>query len=473
MLSFQHQPTCQAALSGKASAVAQEARLIVYSSGNFGKNLVFGGADATVLFLLTDLFYVSATMAGFLMLVALAGDLIFDLLAAILVIALRRRGRGYRWLIVAGAIPGGIAFALLYAVPAMGGEEGWVLAAVLLAFRGAYAVIDVPHNALMTQISTDSRSRGRVSGYRLFFSTSASLAVAAILAPAVQDAAARRVFGTLAQIGLTAGALFALTLIASALTSKGSARKDDAAGDGLAVPVRDRQVLAVALIGVVTGFAAPAFTRMLLYVGGYVIGRPAEVSSMLIAVTGGQFLGVFLWTALTGRYDKSVLLAAGHAVSTLGIALFGLAIIWPPALPACCVLIGVGLTSVFMLPWGILADLVDFVAWRHGRRFETGLFAAYLVVVKASGAASTAMIGWALGWLGYIPGAAQTETVRSGMVALGLGLPIAGSVCAILVLRRLDMGHARHATLVRALDRRRTRVAGLRTVNPAPIPSRD
>jgi glycoside/pentoside/hexuronide:cation symporter, GPH family len=469
-----HQPILRASPAANTRALWREARLLAYSSGNFGKNLAFGGADATFLFLLTDLFGISAGMAGALMLIALAGDLIFDLLAAMLVIGLRRSGRGYRWLIVAGAIPGGAAFALLYAVPALGGEKGWILACVLLVFRGAYAVIDVPHNALMTQISDDSRTRGRISGYRLFFSTSASLAVASVLAPTVQHAAEERVFGTLALIGVTAGALFALTLIASALTSRrGADSPEDAASDGLAVPVRDRLVLAMALIGVVTGFAAPAFTRMLLYVGSYVIGRPADVASMLVAVTVGQFLGVFLWTALTGRYDKSGLLAGGHMVAAVGMVLFGIAIFWPPALIACCVVIGVGLTSVYMLPWGILADLVDFVAWRHGRRFETGLFAAYLVVVKASGAASTAVIGWSLGWLGYVPGALQSSVVQAGMIALGLGLPIVGSMAAILVLRRLDMGHARHGALVRALDRRRRRAAGPLVLSRAPSRSPD
>jgi GPH family glycoside/pentoside/hexuronide:cation symporter len=444
------------------ASLRREAKLVAYSSGNFGKNLAFGGADATILYLLTELFGVSAGMAGALMMIALAGDLIFDLLAALLVIRLRRSGLGYRWLIVAGAIPGGAAFTLLYAVPALGAEQGWILALTLLVFRGAYAVIDVPHNALMSQVSADSRTRGRISGYRLFFSTCASVAVAAILAPAVQHAAGTRVFGTLALIGLGWGLAFALTLTVSALASGEKTETTEANGDGLDIPLRDGLVLAVAFLGIVTGFAAPVFSRMLLHLGQYVIGRPDLVSPLLIAMTVGQFIGVLVWTSLTSRYDKSTLLAAGHGLSACAMILFGCCLAWPSALIACAVLIGLGMTCVFMLPWGILADLVDVVAWRHGRRMETGLFAAYLVVVKASGAASTAMIGWALGWLGYVPGAIQSDTVRIGMVALGLGLPILGFIAAALVLVRVDIGHARHARLLRALAwrRRRTGLVG-------------
>jgi GPH family glycoside/pentoside/hexuronide:cation symporter len=107
-----------------------------------------------------------------------------------------------------------------------------------------------------------------------------------------------------------------------------------------------------------------------------------------------------------------------------------------------------------MLPWGLLADAVDVVEWRHGRRYETGLFAFYLVLVKASGAASTAMIGWVLGALGYIPGAIQPTGVRLGMLGLGLGVPMAGALLALLLLRRFTLGHAQHARLLRALARR-------------------
>ncbi|MFP5433800.1 MAG: MFS transporter, partial [Alphaproteobacteria bacterium] len=217
----------------------REGRLLAYSSGNMGKALLFSGADLTILFLLTDLLGQSPTSAGSLMLVAVLGDLVFDLLAAKLVIRLRRTGRGYRWMVAAAAMPCGAAFALLYALPALGVRDLWIVAAGLLLFRGAYAVIDVPHNALMARVTSDSRSRGRVSGYRLFFSTISSLAIAIILAPMVQSAGRTGDFDRLAVAGVIACILFAATMILSALASNnGSTPPPDPAveGDGIAIP---------------------------------------------------------------------------------------------------------------------------------------------------------------------------------------------------------------------------------------------
>jgi GPH family glycoside/pentoside/hexuronide:cation symporter len=439
-----------------AAALQNEARLFAYASGNFGKGLVFSGADVTILFLLTDLLELSAMAAGTLMLVALVGDLVFDVLAAMLVIRLRRSGKGYRWLVSVGAIPCGTAFAVLYAMPVADVRQGWMLAFAMLAFRGAYALVDVPHNALMAQMTCDSRTRGRVSGYRLLFSTASALAVALVLAPLVQKAGHDGGFGALAITGAGAGILFTLTMTICAMASRGGAdRKADtgASQDGIAIPIGNRLVMGMGLLAVLTGFAVPTFGRMMLYVGTYVVDRPDMVGTLLLALTLGQFVGVLAWTPLTAWIDKSRLLAVGHGFSAMGIILFGLCLGEPTVLPTCAGLIGFGLASVFMLPWGLLADTVDFVAWRHGRQFETGLFAFYLVVVKASGAASTALIGWSLSWLGYVPGTGQTALVETGMVVLGLGIPLAGCLSAVVLLRHFDIGHVRHDRVLAALSR--------------------
>ncbi|WP_404333897.1 MFS transporter [Sphingomonas sp. MMS12-HWE2-04] len=416
----------------------------------------------TILFLMTDVFGLTAAAAGSLMLMALAGDLVFDLLAAMLVIRLRRAGRGYRWLVAAGAMPCGVAFATLYAMPITSMRQGWILALALLAFRGAYAVIDVPHNALMAQITRDSRARSRISGYRLLFSTASALAVATILTPLVQRAGLDRAFDTLAITGVSAGLVFAATMfLCVAMTGKCVARENgiEGARDSIAIPLRNSLVVGMALLAVITGFALPMFGRMLLYLSTYVLGRPELARSLLLALTIGQFVGVLSWTSLTSRFDKSMLLAMGHAVSAVGLVLFGLCLCVPSLLPGCAVVIGFGFASVFMLPWGLLADTVDFVAWRQGRRLETGLFAGYLVAVKASGAASTMAIGWTLGWLDYVAGQPQAPSVQAGMLLLGLGAPIVGSLCAVAILRRFDIGHDRHHSVLAALGRRHARAA--------------
>lgn len=454
----------------------RELRLVAYSAGNFGKNLVFSGADLTFLFILTELLGLSAGRAASLMLAALVGDLVFDLIAAKLVIALRQRSRGYRWLVAAGALPCGIAFALVYSVPSLGLLNPWVLALALMVFRGAYAVIDVPHNALMTQVARDSSSRGRVSGYRRFFSTTASLCVAMILTPLVQTAARTHAFGALSVAGIAAGAVFTATMIGCALLSRSGtqgAGTSAVRGDGIAVPVADPLLVAMATIGILTGLAVPAFERMLLYLGTYVFEAPEQVPALLSVLSAGQFAGVFLWTGMTRWIGSPRLLALGHAMcaACLVALYFSLGSNW--AMMACALLLGVGQTSVYMLPWGILADVVDILEWRYGRRYEAGVFAFFLVVVKASGAAGSALIGFALDWSGYVPQIGQNTATKATMLCLGLGLPLIGGLVAIAVASRLRIDHRRHARVVAALGRRNgPRGTPVRLALSPPVPSR-
>ena len=115
--------------------------MIAYSSGNFGKALVFGGADLTILYRLTDVLGLGGARAAGMLLFAALGDLVFDLLAARLVLRCRAAGRGYRWTIAMAALPCGAAFALIYAMPGLGVHRIWVVAGTILIFRKAHAVV--------------------------------------------------------------------------------------------------------------------------------------------------------------------------------------------------------------------------------------------------------------------------------------------------------------------------------------------
>ena len=75
------------------------------------------------------------------------------------------------------------------------------------------------------------------------------------------------------------------------------------------------------------------------------------------------------------------------------------------------------------------------------------------MILKAGGVASLAVIGAILGWLGYVPGVPQSGSVMLGMKLLAFGVPLLGSSIAILVLRRLAIGHRMHARVVRANKR--------------------
>ena len=435
----------------------RELRLIGYASGNFGKNLVWSTADITLLFILTDLIGLPVRSAALLMTIAVAGDLIFDMLAGAISAQVKAQGAGYRWLITYAAIPCSIAFMSLYALPWWGEHRLWTIASMVLVFRVAFAVIDVPHSAMMASVASDSRARGRMAGYRSFFSNISSLIIALFVVPLAEKSSASGDAAPLAVFGACAGLLFFLVLAISATAanpaSPSGRSNREAISFRLSIPKLAPLFLGMLIIAVVMSFAVPMFSRTAIYYSTYVLDRPAFAGQILAAITIGQFGGVVVWTALVRYFDKTRLLIASHASTLAALCIFAASAPHQTAMLVSSALMGVALLGVYMLPWGILPDVVDFCELRQGFRQETTLFALFLVVHKASGAAASGLIGWVLATTGYVPGAQQSQLVLSAIVLLAFGIPIIGALSAIATLLPLNIGHRRHAAVIRKLAR--------------------
>lgn len=435
-----------------AAQLKSDRRVVGYASGNFGKAIFIGSIDVTLLFLLTDIVGMPSSQVSLLMLVVFLGDLMFDLGAGLLAARLERRGIGYPCLIACGVLPCACAFGALYALPLLRLDDFVLVATLLLLLRGTFALIDVPHNSLLARVTQDSHARGRASGYRTLFSSAASVVVATVIAPAMNVPDTGNAPLRMAWLGGAAGLLFCISLLLAAWSSRATGDARRLAGDARTAglwPRPDRLFVSFAAVAVITGFAIPMFGKTLLYFCTYVLGEPDFTGKVLLTLALSQIAGATLWIALVPRYDKTILLAMSHGVTALGLTLFACAGQEHLLLLAYTAMAGIGLAGVFMLPWGILADIVDFSEFRYRERRETMAFAAVLVLLKASGAAAFATIGWVLGQLGYVAGAVQSTAVLLGLKLLACGVPILGSLLAITILLRLDIGHALHARVRR------------------------
>jgi GPH family glycoside/pentoside/hexuronide:cation symporter len=433
----------------------RELRLIGYASGNFGKNLTWQTADLTLLFILTDLIGLPTSAAALLMTIAVVGDLVFDVLAGALSAQVKAYGAGYRWLITLGSIPCGIAFMLLYALPWLGEHRFWAIATVVLVFRGAFAAIDVPHFAMMASVTSDSRARGRTAGYRSFFSNISSLIIATLVVPLTEKSARLGYTAPLAAFGVCAGLVFFVVISTSAMagnvTTATNKPRKKAIPVRLSIPKFDALFLVMLGLAVVMSFAVPMFSRTAIYYATYVLHRPTFAGQILAAITIGQFGGVVFWTVLVRYFDKTKLLIASYIATLAALCIVAASTPNPIAMLVSAVLLGVALLGIYMLPWGILPDVVDFCEIRQGIRQETTFFATFLVVHKACGAAASGAIGWILAATGYIPGAQQSHLVVHAIIFLAFGIPILGALFAIVALLPLKIGHRRHAAAVRKL----------------------
>ena len=153
-------------------------RLLLFASGDFAFNLFWQSIMLFLLFYYTDALVLPIAVAATTYMVASVWDGIANFIAGILLDRKQDRFR-YGPLLIAGAVPLGLTFALAYFPPIVKG--GWAVATVFvshLLFRTAYAGVNVPYLAMTARVSADPRDRAFVAGMRMLFGTAAAVVVA-------------------------------------------------------------------------------------------------------------------------------------------------------------------------------------------------------------------------------------------------------------------------------------------------------
>jgi glycoside/pentoside/hexuronide:cation symporter, GPH family len=430
---------------------------IGYATGNLGKVVLWSSAELTLLFLMTEVMGIRAGIAGTLLLATLLLDIAIDLFAGRINAAARRRGVPYRRLMLAGAPACAAGFALLYALPLAAPVAPWLAGGALLLFRAGYAFVDVPHNAMLPGIATGSHARGRIAGYRSFFSAVATLGVATLLAPAVAGSVASDQTRQIALLGVAAALVFLSTMAIVAWFDRARNLREvpvpdrpQTADHGIAMLPRLRGQLALLLaIGLIAGLALPMLGRTMLYLGTFVFEDPGLVGPLLAAGTAGQFTGVLLWTLAAQRIEKRSALALAAMLCAVSVLAFVFAD--PSARLWLAGLGGAATAGVFMLPWAILGDIVDADQERDGERREPQSFAAFLVALKAGAALGALAVGWGLELGGHgRPGADPADLARI-LQWLAFAPPVVGGILCAALASRIMLTHGSHAATLRSL----------------------
>lgn len=437
-----------------SKASASELRAIGYSAGNLGKNLLWSAADLTLLFILTDILGLPPGFAGTVMMLALIGDMVIDLSAGRLAAAAERYGIGYGHMLWAFAPACALSFAILYARAGAGRADPAGIVLALVAFRIFYGLLDIPHNAMMPHVATDSRARGRVSGYRYIFSSIATLLVTLWLAPEVSAASLTGKAADLATFGVVAAGLSVLTLWIAACCFRAPVRTSDGpAGRVRILPRFSADYVKLLALGLLAGGASAMFARSMIYYGTHYLADAGAAARILSVLVVGQLAGAIMWSAASQRFDSRHVLALANAASALLVPGF---LLLPPDLqPVGGFLIGAALAGVFALPWAILSDVIDADDLRFGRRYEPQAVSLFVTVLKGGAAIGIAAMGWTLDAVGYDGAGSRSPAIAAAVLGLTILPATLGGLAASAIAWSLKGSHASHARNREQLTQRR------------------
>lgn len=425
---------------------------IRYSSGNFAKSLYESTFSLVYLYFLVDVLKLDPASAG----TALLLSIIFD--AAINPLL----GRGIdRWLqkawtyqrIIRVAAPfTAVFFILLFAVPAMASPP--LLPVVIIAtalFRAGCTLVDLPHNALLADLTLDSRDRVKLSSWRFFFSSLGNIAVLFGLAPALSRSGASRPLDFIILAVITGFIYVGIMIHCVGGSVAGRSKQPAPASVQTTAAImdlaRNGRLLRVLAVCVLSAGLATVFMRMTVFYAKTSFGDAAVSIYLLGAQMCGQIAGLPLWQRIASRSEKTSAAIASQLLLALSMVAFFVAA--PRSLPIALPLFfltGLGMGGLTVMNWAIVPDTIEYTEAACGRRHEALTFGAFLFLNKLGSGFALASVGWLLAALHYNGAPSVSVLALAGAMA---GVPLIGAVASAVILGGLKMTHVEHDALSR------------------------
>jgi Na+/melibiose symporter-like transporter len=394
---------------------------------------------------LTDTLAVSASVAGLLVLLPKAWDVVFNPIAGRISDRTITRIGPRRPYLIGGGIALAVCFAGLFAGPDTGSARLDVLyvAGMFLLCATAFAFFQVPYNALPAELTADPVERTRLTAWRI-----AVLAIAILVsgagAPAVRDAiggtAGYRVMGVAVGVVIVLGAVG--VFVGTARAPRAKVLPSVSTWREVFAAIRDCRpfrwllgAFVVQAVGIGTLLAGVD------YVARVAIGDKSVQPLLFAAFVAPALLVMPVWQRVAGRYGKRVGYLIATFVFTAGVlGLLGARVLPTAAVVASAAVVGVGYAGMQVFPLSMLPDVISAEERRTGQ-IRAGLFAGVWTAGETLGLAlGPALYGLVLAMGGYVSSAGTDVTQPAGAVTavvLGAGLvPALFALGGLPLLRR-------------------------------------
>ena len=389
---------------------------------------------------LTDVLAISVAIAGLIVFLPKAWDMVLNPFAGRVSDRVKRQDRRRPFLLIAGPVMG-VAFALMFMGPSQPPVIAalWVLVFFLLAAT-AYAFFQVPYLAMSAEITDDYDERSSLMMWRVIVITIAIM-IAGGGAPVLVELAGGPDGYRL--MALVMGALIIAGSLAVWWGTRNApmTRSEEAGGrlfEQFQIVLGNSHARPIVAAFVMQAVATTMLLAGVAYAARHVLGNAALASVLFVAFVGPAVVASPLW----GRIAKQRGKRRGYIIAStvLGVGLFAnvmtLSGLLVPAVLA-SILIGVGYAGIQLFPLAMLPDIAAFDAQRSGAN-RIGVYSGVWAGLELFGfALGPALFGILLSFGGYVSGGGAQPA--SAGVAIVLGMSVIPGVLvfvSIMLIRR-------------------------------------
>jgi glycoside/pentoside/hexuronide:cation symporter, GPH family len=445
---------------------------LAYGSGDLGTAITAGLRAFFLLFFFTDVARLNPATAATILLIGRVWDAFNDpLIGWLSDRTVTKWGRRRPWLI-AGALPFGIFFFLLWVVPPFGDTGKFIYYVVVsILLDTAYTIINVPYTALTPELTHDYDERTSLNSYRFAFSVGGAL-LSLVLHPIIVSSAPDLRTGY-----LISGLIWAIVSTVPCFIVFFFTRERPesmAPPTEAAIPLWEQIRIAFAngpyrfVIGLYLSswLALQLVSTVLIYYLTYYMGIPEQIPLTLLAIQGSSFLFLFVWSAASHRLDKRIVYIIGASIwLVMQIALYFVRPDQPYLIIPIGIFAGAGVAVAYLIPWAMMPDVIELDELKTSRRRE-GIFYGFMVLLQKAGIAlGIFIVGRALAAAGYIVPTDAVPVPIQPDTALQTIRLFVGPIPALILLGSLALAYfypitrSRHARILRVLAKRKSRQA--------------
>ncbi len=430
-----------------------------YGLGDTACHFAWDMAGMFLFFYLTDVYGISAAMAGTIMLIARVWDAISDPLIGIIADRTETKHGKFRPYMIWFALPLGVSLVLLFTTPDFE-ETGKIIyaASMYLLLSTMYTAVNLPFSALSGVMTDDSAERTELNQYRFFlgfigmfivsftmlfknnlivddvllFAQNANLpqeALAFIMDFNWGEARLLDTTGELANvivqnerdafqfIALVLAVIGTILLVYSFFATKERIQPPADQESDLMQDIKNvfgvRAWLILFILGIITFVLINIQGAVVNQYFKYYVGSENDATIFYTSTTVALIIGVLLATPLCKRFEKRTVYLSCSAIS----GLLTVALYFPGPedfylLHTINISSKLAIAPTIPLLWAMIADTADFSEWKNKRRATGLFFSATTFAQKIGGGIAVAIAGYLLTVSNY-DGAAIQQTMEA------------------------------------------------------------
>ncbi len=412
-----------------------------YGVGDLGANLVFNLIGFFLLYYLTDISLLKASLAGLVLTLVRIVDGIIDPFIGIITDRTSSRYGRRRPFILYGAVPVGIFLVLLFSGSPVQAQAGKFIYYLLIyaLFVTSYSIVNVPYSALTPDLTKDFDERTSLNGFRM---------ASAIVGTLIAAGATTILVGlfTHEAVGFSSvAALYGFIFILMSLIvfwgTKGKDRNAPQIHDENMVSLyksalKNKPFILVAITYILHTFAITTISSSLIYYLKYYIGQEDLISLTFLVLLLTSMVFIPFWVWVSKKIGKKQAYMIGMSILALGmVMLFFLKPEDVSRIYFLAAFAGSGLSTFYVMPWSIVPDAIEYHQLRTGQKIEGVFYGIWSFGPNLGSSLAGFSLGMGLTAFGYIPNLVnQSQKTLMGIRSIFCLFPAAIILIGVWVL---------------------------------------